>query len=101
MSIAKKFNLNENVKDSIETCLGVYDLALITENCIYYSNDDECDENACVIMLDKEGNPISDNYFAYGAFMEDLQDIIFNNKKYIFVKEGLLEEAKRFLKDNE
>lgn len=101
MSIAKKFNLNENVKDSIETCLGVYDLALITENCIYYANDEECDENACVIMLDKEGNQISNNYFAYGAFMEDLQDVIFNNKPYIFAREEVLEEAKRFLKDNE
>lgn len=100
MSIAKELNLNENIKDSIETCLGIYNLSLITENCIYYSNDEECDENACVIMLDKEGNQISNNYFAFGAFMEDLDDIIFSNKKYLFVKDGLLEEAKNYLKDN-
>lgn len=99
MSIVKDFNLNENVKDNIKTCLGIYELVLITENCIYYLNDDESDENACVIMCDKNGKQISNNYFAYGALIEDLEDIIFNNKNYIFTKEGFLEESKNYLKE--
>lgn len=81
---------------TIETDLGVYELSLITNDYVYYVNDTESDENACVKMFDKNNKIISDNYFAYTAYIDDLEDILYKGKEYTFVKEGILEYSKEY-----
>ena len=58
----------------IKTVLGTYDRLLDTKNHIYYVNLDECDENACVKMFNRKRELVSDNYFAYQSFMDDIED---------------------------
>lgn len=53
-----------------------YNIALVTGKFIYYLDEEECDENACVIIYEKEKfSLLSDNYFAYEALMEDLEEV--------------------------
>lgn len=59
----------------IKTLLGTYHRSLETKDHIYYVNFEESDENACVKMFNRKRELISDNYFAYGAFMDDIEDI--------------------------
>ena len=70
----------------ITTALGKYYRALETEHHIYFVNFDESDENASVKMFNRNREIVSDNYFAYQAFMEDIE-----NKRYTWMSEKLKE----------
>jgi len=76
----------------IKTSLGTYIRALDTNEFIYFVNFEECDENASVKMFDRKRNLISDNYFAYEAFMEALRPK--NKNKVISMSDKLKEHIK-------
>jgi hypothetical protein len=57
-----------------------------TPNHIYFVLFEECDENNSVKMFNRTREIVSDNYFAYQAFMEDIE-----TKKYTWVSEKLKE----------
>lgn len=60
-----------------KTIIGTYYNALETSQFNYFVNYRECDENASVIMFNKQGEVISDNYHAYCSLFETLE-----NKSY-------------------
>lgn len=68
----------------IKTPLGNYSRALETNDHIYFVNYTESDENASVKMYNRNREIVSNNYFAYGALMEDLE-----NKNYVWISERL------------
>jgi hypothetical protein len=57
----------------IKTNLGTYFRSLETREFIFFVNFEESDENASVKMFNKKRELISDNYFAYEAFMEAME----------------------------
>ena len=71
----------------IKTALGTYVRALDTNEFIFFVNFDESDENASVKMFNRKRELISDNYFAYEAFMEALRPK--NKSKVISMSEKL------------
>ena len=54
----------------IKTNLGTYYRSLETREHIFFVNFEESDENACVKMFNRQRELVSENYFAYEAFME-------------------------------
>lgn len=70
----------------INTILGKYFRVLETDKHIYFVNLEESDENASVKMFGRTRELISDNYFAYEAFMEDL-----NKANYTWIAPKLVE----------
>ena len=70
----------------IKTVLGDYHRALETLHHIYFVNYEEGDENASVKMFNRNREIVSDNYFAYQAFMEDIE-----NEQYTWMSEKLKE----------
>ena len=68
----------------IKTPLGNYCRALETQSHIYFVNYTESDENASVKMYNRSRELVSDNYFAYGALMEDIE-----KENYIWMSEKL------------
>lgn len=84
------------MKKEIINNMGTYILALETNKYIYYVNENECDENANTLMYNKKNELLSNNYFAYSSYMEDMEDIVLNNKKYIYVDSKLLNYAKEY-----
>jgi hypothetical protein len=67
----KKINLSKTKK--ITTHLGDYNLGLITKDFVYFVNSEEGDDNANVMMYNKKGELLSDNYFANSDLFETLQ----------------------------
>jgi hypothetical protein len=67
----KKINLSKTKK--ITTELGDYNLALITNDFVYFVNSNEGDENAQTIMYNKKGELLSDNYHATQDLYETLE----------------------------
>ncbi len=59
-------------KRIIDTPIGKYWRSLETPQHIYFVNLTESDENASVKMYTRARTLVSDNYFAYEAFFEDL-----------------------------
>jgi hypothetical protein len=75
-----------------KTTESTYNLALIKGNFVYYLDEGECDESMCVIMYEKENfNLVSDNYFAYGALMEDMEEIYKGISEPEFMSDNLKE----------
>lgn len=63
----------------------LYRLSLITEDFYFYSNYQEGDENKNTLMYNRQTDLlISDNYFAYGALEEILEE-----NKYVWVSKYL------------
>lgn len=62
----------------IETPLGKYFRALETPQHIYFVNYDESDENGAIKMYNRKRELVSDNYFAFEAFTEDLRKANYN-----------------------
>ena len=81
----------------IENKIGEYKLALITQDFLYYINENEVDENNCVIIKDKNRNLISDNYFAYADYLDHLENIIEGLATYEYVNEEVLKQAREYL----
>jgi len=70
----------------IKTVLGDYHRAMETLHHIYFVNFDESDENNSVKMFNRNREIVSDNYFAYQAFIEDIE-----NEQYTWMSEKLKE----------
>ena len=68
----KKINLSKTKK--IKTILGDYVLSLITDDFVYYINEEEGDENAQTLMYNKKGELISDNIHATNDFLNVLEN---------------------------
>lgn len=84
----------------IESPLGEYVLDLVLENEAYYINEDECDENASVMLISKKtGEIISDNYFAYGAYFDALEKVIRLGVIPEFIREETVEYATRYFEE--
>ena len=65
------------MQKQFKTIIGTYYNAVETLEFNYYVNYKESDENASVIMFNKQGEVISDNYHAYCSLFETLE-----NKSY-------------------
>lgn len=74
-----------------------YKLALVTNGYKYYVNTLEDDENKAVIMKDKDNKTISNNYFAYADFIEQMENIIEKSATYQYIDEGILEQVKEIV----
>lgn len=74
-----------------------FKLALKTKDFDYYIDETESDENSSVIMKDKEGKIVSENYFAYGSFFDDLEKAIKDETSYEFIDEEVLKNGIEYL----
>lgn len=74
-----------------------YKLALVTNEYKYYINALESDENKAVIMKDKDNKIVSDNYFAYADFMEQMENIIEGSTTYEYMDKDVLEQVKEIV----
>lgn len=77
-----------------------FKLALKTKDFNYYIDETESDENSSVIMKDKEGKVVSENYFAYGSFFDDLEKAIKDETSYEFIDEEVLKNGIEHFKNN-
>lgn len=84
------------MRNEIITELGTYKLALVTSEFVFYVNEYESDENACVMMYNKDNKLISDNYFAFDEYIDTMEQIISNNLKYEYIDSDQLENAKEY-----
>jgi hypothetical protein len=66
-------NAKKYLKPSIIIDGEKFKLLLITKDFIFYGNPKESDENASLIMLKRNLEFISNNYFAYQGFIEELK----------------------------
>lgn len=62
------------MQKQFKTIIGTYYNAVETPEFNYFVNYKESDENASVIMFNKQGEVISDNYFAYSSLFETLEN---------------------------
>lgn len=62
------------MEKTIKTAFGDYQLALITPDFTFWVNYSESDENAQVIMKNKQGELISDNYFALVGLQQAIEE---------------------------
>lgn len=86
----KKINLSKT--DIITTSLGDYVLNLITNDFVYFVNKYEGDENAQVIMYNKKGELVSDNYFATSNMYEVLE----SEDEFEYIHPDLIEYKNEF-----
>lgn len=67
----KKINVAKTKK--ITTQIGDFNLGLITKDFVYFVNMEESDENGNTMMYNKNGELLSDNYFASNELYETLE----------------------------
>ena len=67
----KKINIAKTKK--IKTQIGDFNLGLISKDFVYFINMEESDENGNTLMYDKNGELLSDNYFASNELYETLE----------------------------
>lgn len=84
------------MKREIITELGTYKLALVTNDFIFYVNEYEFDENACVMMYDKNDKLISCNYFAFNEYIDTMEKVLLNDLEYEYIDNDQLENAKEY-----
>lgn len=72
-----KIDVKKFLKKSIRLNGVKYKLFLITKDFIFYGNLKESDENSSLIMLKKDLELVSNNYFAYIGFVEELKANVF------------------------
>lgn len=89
----------KNIVKTVINEMGVYNLALATKDFVYYVNHNEIDTNGYVVMYNTNGKLISNNYFGYTAYMDDMEKIILHNGKYEFIDEELLEYAREYFEE--
>ena len=77
--------------------MGNYKLSLVINGYSYYINENEVDENNCVIIKDTNENIISDNYFAYADYLDQLESIINGSVTYEYINEESLKQARAYL----
>ena len=92
-------NIKQYLKPSIKVNGETFKLILITKDYIFYVNQDEGDDNANTVMLNRNLELLSNNYFASVGLLEELEKGVFEymNKdlKYSYeemIKDGYFEE---------
>lgn len=90
----KQINIAKTKK--ITTNLGDYNLGLITNDFVYFVNSEEGDDNANVIMYKKNGELLSDNYFANNDLFETLE----NEDTFEFIHPDVEAYRQEILKGN-
>jgi hypothetical protein len=90
----QKISLDKTKK--IKTILGDYNLAVITEDFVYFVNEEESDENAQTMMYNKKGELVSDNYFA----TSDLFDVLLSNDELEYISPSMEYNRQELLKQN-
>ena len=90
----KKINLSKTKK--ITTELGDYNLALITNDFVYFVNSNEGDENAQTIMYNKKGELLSDNYHA----TNDLYEVLESEDTFEFIHPDIEAYRKEIISGN-
>jgi hypothetical protein len=68
-----KVRLNKNSKGVLKTNRGEYHRVVENSTHIFFVNYKECDENAQVMIFDRQRNLISDNYFAFAELTRVLE----------------------------
>jgi hypothetical protein len=70
-----------------------YTLELITKDNVFYGDLEEGDDNANTIILNREGELLSDNYFASSALVEELNKPL-NDASFVWQSEEFKENHK-------
>lgn len=65
--------------------LDKWNLGMVTDDYIFYCNLYESDENASVKMYDRNMHLISDNYFAWIGFEEEMKNVFEGKTKVYYV----------------
>lgn len=58
-----------------------YKLAAVTADFVYYIDEEESDETACIVMLNRNFNLVSDNFFA----ANDLAHLVEKNERLLWI----------------
>jgi hypothetical protein len=90
----KKINISKTKK--ITTHLGDFNLALITKDFVYFVNMEESDENGNTMMYNKNGELLSDNYFASNELHETLE----KESTFDFIHPMMEIQRQEILKEN-
>ena len=90
----KKINISKTKK--ITTHLGDFNLALITKDFVYFVNMEESDENGNTMMYNKNGELLSDNYFASNELYETLE----KESTFDFIHPMMEIQRQEILKEN-
>ena len=90
----KKINISKTKK--ITTHLGDFNLALITKDFVYFVNMEESDENGNTMMYNKNGELLSDNYFASNELHETLE----KESAFDFIHPMMEIQRQEILKEN-
>jgi hypothetical protein len=90
----KKINISKTKK--ITTHLGDFNLALITKDFVYFVNMEESDENGNTMMYNKNGELLSDNYFASNELYETLE----KESAFDFIHPMMEIQRQEILKEN-
>jgi hypothetical protein len=90
----KKINLEKTKK--ITTHLGDFNLGLITKDFVYFVNPEESDENGNTMMYNKNGELLSDNFFA----SNDLFEVLEKESTFEFIHPDLEKYRQEILKGN-
>lgn len=68
-------------------------LALVTPDYVFYIDENESDEDASVMMFDRDMNLISDNYFAFSGLLEAV-DEHYPDKSYVWASSSMKNNMK-------
>ena len=91
-----KTNIKKYLKPSIIIDGEKFKLLLITKDFIFYGNPEESDENSSLIMLRRNLELVSNNYFAYQGFMEELKE-----NKFEYISKETLYNYNEMLKEGQ
>lgn len=91
----KKIDISTTKK--IKNRYGKYVVGLITKDYIYFINPEEGDDNSNTIMYNKEGDLLSDNYFASDDLFGKLTEIANKREEYEYIRPSI----KKYLKEYE
>ncbi|MPM10134.1 hypothetical protein SDC9_56458 [bioreactor metagenome] len=94
-------NIDPKTVKTIITTLGKYELSLVCNEGLFYSNFDESDENSNTLMYSKKGELLSSNYFATNEIITVMQ----KESKFKFIHPDLKTYAdeirKQYIEENE
>ena len=80
----------------------MWELALVTDDFIFYKHLEETDENANTKMYNRKMELLSDNYFATDSFCREIYDISKGRTDVYYMSPSCLfclEETKKFMKE--
>jgi hypothetical protein len=91
-----KIAIKKYLKPSIIIDGEKFKLLLITKDFIFYGNPDESDESSSLIMLRRNLELVSNNYFAYQGFIEELKE-----NKFEYISKETLYNYNEMLKEGQ